>query len=138
MTNHPLTIDIAPDLPLIKMDCGLIEQVFINLLDNAAAYTPPGTPVQVEARVENGNLCVMISDKGPGIPPEDLERIFDKFYRVPGSATGGTGLGLSISKGLIEAHGGKIIAENSATGGARFTIRIPISATPPPAQEAKL
>jgi two-component system sensor histidine kinase KdpD len=138
MNDRKLTIDIAQDLPLIKLDCSLIEQVFVNLLDNAAAYTPAGTTVQVDAFVENGELYVSILDKGAGIPHDDLERIFEKFYRVPGTATGGTGLGLSISKGLIEAHGGRITAENRPSGGARFTIRLPINATPPPAQEAKL
>ncbi len=136
MSDRPLNIHMAPDLPLIKLDCGLIEQVFTNLLDNAAAYTPPGTPVQVDAQVENNEVCIRIADQGTGIPPEDLERIFDKFYRVPGTATGGTGLGLSISKGLIEAHGGRIRAENRAGGGACFIICLPINATAPIAQEA--
>jgi two-component system sensor histidine kinase KdpD len=77
-----------------------------------------------------------IADHGPGIPPELLERIFEKFYRVPGTATGGTGLGLSICRGLVHAHGGELLAQNRPEGGAIFTIKLPAVATPPPVKEA--
>ena len=79
-----------------------------------------------------------MTDNGPGIPPAELEHIFDKFYRVPGVATGGTGLGLSICRGLVEAHGGSLVAENVTSGGARFRIRLPAATPPPPVKEAVL
>lgn len=135
---RPLTIRLAPQIALIQVDFGLIEQVLINLLDNACHYTPEGTAVLIEARYQDDWLEIVIADRGAGIPEADLERIFDKFYRVPGTAAGGTGLGLSISRGLIEAHGGTLIAENRPDGGARFILRLPVNGTPPPVKEAML
>ncbi len=132
LANHELVIDIAPDLPLIRMDFILMQQVLVNLLHNAATYTPPGVRIRITAKTEGSRLVLSVADRGPGLPPADLERVFEKFYRVPGSQSSGTGLGLSISKGLVEAHGGTITAENRPThGGARFTIRIPIAGAPP-------
>ena len=110
----------------------------VNLLDNACNYTPPGTHVSIDATLQAGRLCLVVADTGPGIPPDDLERIFDKFYRVPGTATGGTGLGLSICRGLVEAHGGTLVASNASGGGARFTIYLPATTAPPPVKEAVL
>ncbi|MDX2138243.1 MAG: sensor histidine kinase KdpD [Chloroflexota bacterium] len=133
-----LIIDCPPALPLVQMDFVLMEQVIINLLDNVAHYTPPTTSVQIEAAAQPQHLLIRVSDDGPGIPHDKLEQIFDKFYRVPGTPTGGTGLGLSISRGLVEAHGGTLTAENRATGGAVFTLRLPRGAAPPPAKEAAL
>jgi two-component system sensor histidine kinase KdpD len=138
LADHPVAIDVAPDLPLVQLDFVLMEQVLVNLLDNAAHYTPPGTPIGVEARLGRGKLCVAVTDEGPGLPPGDLERVFDKFYRVPGTTSGGTGLGLSICRGLVEAHGGTLTAENAEAGGARFVILLPIGAAPPPVKEAAL
>jgi two-component system sensor histidine kinase KdpD len=137
-SGRPLTMRIAPQLPLIQVDFVLIEQVLVNLLDNACNYTPEGTRITIEARQQDAWLEVDIADEGHGIPEADLERIFDKFYRVPRTATGGTGLGLSISRGLIEAHDGTLTAENQPEGGARFIIRLPLSGTPPPVKEADL
>jgi two-component system sensor histidine kinase KdpD len=88
--------------------------------------------------MDRGKLYIVVTDGGKGIPPDDLERIFDKFYRVPGTATGGTGLGLSICRGLVEAHGGTLTAENAPGAGARFIITLPASASPPPVKEADL
>jgi two-component system sensor histidine kinase KdpD len=134
--SHPIDILIEPNLPLVQVDFVLIEQVIVNLLDNACNYTPTGTAITIEARMTNQHVEVSISDNGPGIPQELLDRIFDKFYRLPGTATGGTGLGLSISRGLVEAHNGTLIAENRAEGGARFRLRLPLNGAPPPVQEA--
>jgi two-component system sensor histidine kinase KdpD len=136
------------------MDFALIEQVLVNLLDNASSYTPPGAPIRISSSLEGKFLLICITDAGPGLPEEDLERIFDKFYRVPGSATGGTGLGLSICRGLVEAHGGTLKAENVpgpeahpeagalwarlGARGARFIISLPVGAPPPPVREAVL
>jgi two-component system sensor histidine kinase KdpD len=130
LKEHDVVVELAPDLPLAKMDFVLMEQVLINLLRNAANYTPAGTRVRVKASVEDGELQIVVADRGGGLPPDDPGRVFDKFYRVPGVATGGTGLGLSIVKGLVEAHGGTITADNRANGGARFIIHLPLSKPP--------
>ncbi|HRN67968.1 MAG TPA: sensor histidine kinase KdpD [Promineifilum sp.] len=136
LMERSLTIDSQSDLPLVKLDFVLIEQVLVNLLDNACAYTPPGTHIRIQARELNGWCELTISNDGPPIPTADLERIFDKFYRVPGQVITGTGLGLSISRGLVEAHGGTLTAENQPTGGVRFTLRLPMPDEPPTVREA--
>jgi len=99
----------------------------VNIIDNALKYSPVDKPIEIQARTTNGNLEIKIADHGEGIPLEDRERIFDKFYRVqrPDNVSG-TGLGLSISKGIVEAHGGSIRAENRRSGGALFTISVPL------------
>ena len=115
-----------------------MEQALYNLLHNAAIHTPPGTRVRITARVEEEEWVLSVADRGPGLPPEDLERVFDKFYRAPSATGGGTGLGLSIARGLVEAHGGRISAENRSNGGARFTIRLPLQGAPNlPQQESE-
>lgn len=136
--ERPLSIHIAPDLPLVRMDFVMMEQVLVNLLDNACNYTPVGTRIELSAAIEGQWLTIVIADNGQGLPPQDIERVFEKFYRVPGTATGGTGLGLSICRGLVEAHGGTLTASNQSTGGARFLIRIPADTLPPPVREAAL
>lgn len=136
-SSHPIRIHIQPDLPLVQADFVLMEQVIVNLLDNACSYTPPRTPITIEAKASGQYLEVAVSDAGKGIPPDSIERIFEKFYRLPGTPTGGTGLGLSISRGLTEAHGGTLTAENLREGGARFTLRLPLNSSPPPVQEAQ-
>ena len=136
--EHPLTIRCPPDLPLIYIDFVLLEQVFVNLFDNVCNYTPAGTPVEIEAEFVEKTVRVSVVDHGPGIPAADLARIFDKFYRVPGTATGGTGLGLSISKGLVEAHGGTMMARNLSGGGMCLVITLPADVASPPVREADL
>jgi two-component system, OmpR family, sensor histidine kinase KdpD len=136
--ERPITMHLTADLPLIQGDFVLLEQVIVNLLDNACTYTPVGTAITIEAFVVNKTLHITISDGGQGIPPQDLERIFQKFYRLPGSASGGTGLGLSICRGLVEAHGGTLTAANIPDGGVCFIIKLPIQETVPTVQEAKL
>ncbi|MFN8595714.1 MAG: sensor histidine kinase KdpD [Anaerolineae bacterium] len=134
LARHDVRIDIAPNLPLVKMDFVLMEQALTNLLHNAVTYTPPGTHVHVTAKLDGANLMIIVADQGPGLPPESVERVFDKFYRGPRARAGGVGLGLSITRGLIEAHGGTITAENRVSGGAQFTLRLPL-ATPPASPE---
>jgi signal transduction histidine kinase len=107
------------------MDFVLMQQALSNLLSNAIFHTPVGTLIEIEARLEPESLALSVLDRGPGIPPNSLPRIFDKFYRVPNSRTGGTGLGLSLVKGFVEAQGGRVSAENRPGGGAAFTIRLP-------------
>jgi len=130
LAEHPLETTISPQLPLMRMDFVLMEQALTNLLLNAAFHTPAGTPIQLSARVQNDELALTVADRGPGIPPESLPRIFDKFYRAPGAQTGGTGLGLSIVKGFLEAQSGRVQAENRPEGGAAFTLWLPITEAP--------
>lgn len=137
IAKRPLVIDHDPGTPLVQMDFVLIEQVLINLLENACQYTPAGTPLEIQTRLIQGKLAIVLTDHGAGIPAEDLEHIFEKFYRVPGSPSGGTGLGLSVSRGVVEAHGGQLKVENVVGGGARFTILLPAN-NPPPVKEAGL
>jgi len=132
-----VTIQHDPETPLVQMDFILIDQVLANLLDNACAYTPVNTPVDIATHLEPGRLVISVTDNGSGIPEADLERIFEKFYRLPGSASGGTGLGLSVSRGIVEAHGGQLIAENVSGAGARFSIILPAT-DPPPVKEAAI
>ena len=125
--KRPLKIDIEPDLPMVPIDFVLIEQVLVNLLDNAAKYSEPGCEIAIRAGLKKKFLQVDIADHGPGIPDEDLELVFDKFYRLKRSnQTGGTGLGLTICKSIIEAHGGKIWAVNNSSGGAVFSFVLPL------------
>lgn len=135
LQDHPLTLELQSDLPLIQLDFVLIEQVLMNLLHNACVYTPPHAPVRVAAARSGRWIEVVVADAGPGIPAGEWERVFDKFYRVSGSATGGTGLGLSIARGLVEAHGGTITAGRAPEGGALFTVRLPLNGAPPPTRE---
>ena len=131
LKEHPVSIDLPPDLPLVKIDALLLERVVINLLENSLKYTLPGTPLEISGRLEDQELLVAIADRGPGLPPGKEERIFDKFYQVaPGNARG-AGLGLTICRRIIEAHGGRIWAANREDGGAVFTFTIPLVAGAP-------
>jgi two-component system sensor histidine kinase KdpD len=136
LAQHKVTVGIAPGLPLVRMDFVLMQQVLTNLLLNAAVHTPRGTAVQVNAGVEADTLALTVADNGPGLPPDALPLIFDKFYRAPAAPAGGTGLGLAIVKGFVEAQGGQVKAENRPSGGAVFTIRLPITKSPPVTVEA--
>ena len=129
LKDHPVTTKLPPDLPLVPVDEILLEQVFVNLLENAAKYTPPGTPIEVGAEPRQGEVEAFVADRGPGIPPGEEDQIFRKFYR--GGAGSGIGLGLTICRGIITAHGGRIWAENRPGGGAIFRFTVPISGTPP-------
>jgi two-component system sensor histidine kinase KdpD len=112
------------------MDFVLTEQALANLIVNAAMHTPPGTPVEISARIEGGELIVEVADRGPGLPPEQLERIFELFVRAPAARPGGTGLGLAIVKGFIEAQAGRVKAANRPGGGAVFIIAMPAKDSP--------
>ena len=136
LARHKVTVQLAPGLPLVRMDYVLMQQVLTNLLLNAAVHTPPGTSVQLGAAIDADTLVLTVSDTGPGFPPETLPLIFDKFYRAPAAPAGGTGLGLAIVKGFVEAQGGKVRAENRPGGGALFTIRLPLAKPPPVSVES--
>lgn len=127
-----LEADIADDLPTLAVDRQRIEQVLLNILDNACRYTAAGGTIRLSAYREAGAVHVSVRDGGPGIAPEDLPHIFERFYRGDKSrarASGGTGLGLAIAKALIEAHGGRIWAENAPEGGAWFHFTLPVTET---------
>ncbi|HLF34749.1 MAG TPA: ATP-binding protein, partial [Cyclobacteriaceae bacterium] len=120
-----LQVEIPDDMPLVKLDFGLIEQVLYNLAYNASSYAPPSSEIKVKAFYQSGNFCLIVKDRGPGLRDENLSKIFQKFFKGSETKTGGIGLGLSIVKGFVEAHKGQIIAENRKNGGTQFIIRIP-------------
>ena len=129
LARHRVEVEIAPDLPMLELDAVLFEQALFNILDNAAKYAPPETTVRVQSWRERDAVVLQILDEGDGIPPADLERIFDKFYRVRkvDQVRAGTGLGLAISRGFVEAMHGTIVAANRTDrAGAVFSIRLPI------------
>jgi two-component system sensor histidine kinase KdpD len=130
MANHPVGVKLAAGLPLVKMDVILMGQVLGNLLVNAATHTPPGTPVEISARKDGKNLVLEVSDRGAGLPPDQVDRIFDLFHRLPTARPGGTGLGLAIVKGFVDAQGGHVQAANRPGGGAVFTVWMPASDAP--------
>jgi two-component system sensor histidine kinase KdpD len=136
LARHPVAVNLAGKLPLVQMDFVLMQQALANLLLNVQVHTPPGTPIEVSAAPEDDALVLAVADRGPGLPPESLPLIFDKFYRAPSAPAGGTGLGLAIVKGFVEAQGGTIKAENRPGGGALFTIRLPLAKSPPISAEA--
>ena len=120
-----LHVVIPEDMPFVKIDFGLMEQVLYNLIYNATQYAAASTNLRVKAFYDNGILTIQVMDRGPGFNAKEISLIFNKFYRVEGSKAGGTGLGLSIAKGFTEAHKGTIEVENRQNGGAKFTIKIP-------------
>ena len=131
LREHPVTVRLPSDLPLVLMDGLLIEQVFVNLLENAVKYTPAGTPVEIAAAAAEGAIVVDVADRGPGVPAGEESHLFDKFYRVAGAASvAGVGLGLTICRGIITAHGGRIWAENRPGGGAVFHFTLPLAGQP--------
>jgi two-component system sensor histidine kinase KdpD len=139
LSRHRVDIDLKPDLPMVKLDPVLFEQVLFNLLDNAAKYAPAGTNIAIRAERAGKTVILSVADEGEGIPKADLERIFDKFYRVRAGdrQRAGTGLGLAICRGFVEAMGGTITAANRKDRrGAVFTIILPATAEAPVAEEA--
>src|SRR5258708_25950180 len=123
--------DMPNDLPPIELDYVMIDQVLTNLIENAVRYTPPESPIDISAHRDGAQVLVSVADRGPGIPPGDLERVFDKFYRVcekqhNAGQPAGSGLGLAVSKGLVEAHGGRIWAKPRPGGGVVFSVELPL------------
>lgn len=128
LQGHQVTVELPADLPLLHCDELLIEQVFINLFENAAKHTPTGTSIVVRAAVDGDWLRIWMADDGPGIPAGAEQKIFEKFYRSSQTTDGGrgSGLGLAICRAIIDVHGGSITAENSPSGGSTFVIRMPL------------
>lgn len=127
LRGRDVRVDVEDDLPLVPMDFGLIVQVLVNLIDNALKYAPRQTPIEIRARAQTNLVQVQVMDRGVGIPAQDLPRVFDKFYRVQRpDLVSGTGMGLAICKGIVEAHGGTITAENRVGGGTLITFSLPL------------
>jgi two-component system sensor histidine kinase KdpD len=137
LAPHEVIVDVAPELPRVYIDRMLMEQALHNLIHNSATHTPPGTRVRVTAKVEGTDLVIIVADRGPGLPPESLSKIFDKYYRAPDAQRGGVGLGLSIARGLVEVHGGTITAENRTRGGISSVIRLPLREASPVSAQAQ-
>ena len=131
LRNHRVELSLPPDLPAVRIDATLIVQLFANLLENAAKYTPAGTRVVISARSDEHMLEIIVEDDGPGLPGRDLDRLFNKFQRGRSeSEVTGAGLGLAICRAIARAHGGDIRAANRAGGGARFEVTLPIEESP--------
>ena len=132
LAGHLTQVRLEPDMPMLDLDDVLFEQVLFNLLDNAAKYSPPGSRIDIRSSRDGELVEIEVVDEGSGIPPNDLERIFDKFYRVQAQdrRRAGTGLGLAICRGFVEALAGRIIARNRRDrSGAVLTIGVPVPAT---------
>jgi two-component system, OmpR family, sensor histidine kinase KdpD len=126
--GRQIYITVEENLPLIQADINLLKQAFINILHNAAVHTPADGTISVHAGLfTHDKIFIQLDDQGPGVPEKVINRLFEKFYRVPGSKSGGTGLGLAIAKALVEIHNGKILAQNRAEGGLRITVLLNIS-----------
>lgn len=131
LRGHPVAVAIPVDMAPVEVDPVLIEQVLVNILDNARKYAGPGAPIRITAQTQGGRAILSVEDDGPGLPPGAAERVFDMFWRAEqgDGAQGGTGLGLAICKGIVEAHGGRIRAEPVAADGrgTRIVIELPLS-----------
>lgn len=123
--THVIELHIEKEIPLCKIDYGLMEQVLYNLLQNAILYTPEKSTILISAAYKQGRLCLEVEDNGAGFPEPEINLAFDKFYRLKNNKPGGTGLGLSIVKGFVMVHAGEIILENKKSGGAKFCIFLP-------------
>lgn len=133
LSGREILRNLPADLPPVELDYLQIDQVLTNLLENAVRYTPPETPIDISAQYDGSQVTISVADRGPGIPSADLERIFDKFYRIHGmrrtvGSPSGSGLGLAVCRGVIEAHGGRIWAEPRSGGGVVFLITLPVNA----------
>ncbi|MCY2928556.1 MAG: sensor histidine kinase KdpD [Planctomycetota bacterium] len=133
LAGRPVQTHLAADLPLAAFDGVLVEQVLVNLLENAARYTPAGSPIDVSARIEGNAAVLEVADRGPGLSDEERHKIFEKFYRglAAGKGSRGAGLGLAICRAVVQAHGGRIWQQNRPGGGARFIFSLPLEGAPP-------
>jgi len=131
VASRDVRITVPDELPLALMDHSLIEQAIAKLVANAANYSPAGSPIELSAVYAGSGLAIAVADRGPGLPNGAAEKVFEKFFRAKGSATGGLGLGLSIARGFVEAHGGTLTARTREGGGALFEISLPVRVTDP-------
>jgi two-component system, OmpR family, sensor histidine kinase KdpD len=126
LRGRPVGTDVPGDLPLVPFDSVLIEQVLINLIENATKHTAPGTPIAVSVRARDGEVEIEVADHGPGVDKQSAPRVFDKFFRVREGEGGGVGLGLTICRGIVSAHAGRIWVEERRGGGASFRFTLPL------------
>ncbi len=124
--GRSVNLSVPLDLPPVRIDDVLVEHLLINLLENAAKYTPAGSPIDIAARVEADRVVLEVADRGPGIPAGQEQRIFEKFVRGDGHRDGGFGLGLAICRAIAQAHGGTIVALDRPGGGAVFRVSLPL------------
>jgi two-component system sensor histidine kinase KdpD len=130
LAGRTVLTDLASDLPLVPLDAVLVQQLLVNLLENALKYTPPESPIEIHVQMQPGRVEIVVADRGPGIPAGEEQRVFEKFYRGSGASAGGVGLGLAICKGIVTAHGGQIFVRNRSGGGAEFHIQLPVDGQP--------
>lgn len=134
--SRPVHARLPEDLPLVSIDAAVYEQVFVNLIENAAKYTPPDAAIEIAGSVQGGHVQLEVCDSGRGLTRDEIKNAFTRFYRSEsGEAVSGTGLGLTICRGIVEAHGGKIWVENRPEGGAAFRFTIPLGRTAAPPGE---
>jgi two-component system sensor histidine kinase KdpD len=137
LAGREVTSKLQDGLPFVRVDFHLFEQAIGNLLVNAATHTPAGSPISISGQVRRDQLELSVLDSGSGIPEKSLPYLFDRFYRVPGTAPSGTGTGLAIVKAVVELHGGRVEARNRPEGGAAFTITLPVEPQPEMPREMK-
>ncbi len=138
LRGRDVAVDLPGDLLLVPVDEVLLQQVFVNLLENAAKYSPAGTPVEIRARPSAAGVVVEVLDRGPGIPPGEERRVFEPFHRaVAGNAVQGTGLGLTVCQAVLRIHGGTIEAGNREGGGAVVRFVLPMEGEAPPVEEER-
>ena len=131
LEGREVRVELPDDLPLVAADPTLLEQLVLNLVENATKYTPPGSPIELRARLREGSLVLEVADRGPGFPPGTETRVFEKFYRGVHAGVPGAGLGLAIAMAIAQLHGGTLVAENRAGGGALLRLVLPLDANGP-------
>jgi two-component system sensor histidine kinase KdpD len=134
LSNRHVRVDIPNDFPLINVDGFLLEQVLVNLLENAIRYTPAASQIELSARIAGKHVEIRVADNGPGLPPGSESKVFDKFFRgsiIAPDGRRGVGLGLAICRAIVEAHGGQTKASNRQRGGAEFLVILPCNEAPP-------
>ncbi len=128
--GHQVDFSLPSGLPLIRADAAQLERVFANLIENAAKFSPPGTPVEIAASAGAGRITVRVTDQGPGIPRRHRARIFEPFFRSSEAGGAGSGLGLAICRGFVEANGGRIALQSGRSSGTTFVVSFPLAAQP--------
>jgi two-component system, OmpR family, sensor histidine kinase KdpD len=131
LKDRQITVRITPAASQAPFDATLVEQLLVNLVENATKYSSPSSPIEINARRVPGGVEIEVAARGPGVPPGEEDRIFDKFHRATRAATG-MGLGLTICRGIVAAHGGRIWSESRSGGGASFRFVLPCADTAPP------
>ena len=127
LSGRSVEMDMPDDLPMLDLDGVLMEQLFLNLLENAVKYAPEATPISIEAHLAGREVEFSVADRGPGLTENELEKVFDLFYQGQAdSVRKGYGIGLAICRAIAQVHGGRIWAENRAGGGAAFHVTLPV------------